>query len=87
MIVLNWVTEHFADFEGNKEMTDFLDWFEARLLEDVSTIHSFSGFQCALYLDLHCTGDNGIQNTLIHFCRAKLGRSEDWTRQDLCMQD
>jgi len=36
MIVLYWVTEHFPDFEGNEEMTDFLDWFEARLLEDVS---------------------------------------------------
>ena len=37
MIVLYWVTEHFPDFEGSAEMTDFLDWFEARLLEDVST--------------------------------------------------
>ena len=36
MIVLYWVTEHFPDFEGSAEMTDFLDWFEERLLEDVS---------------------------------------------------
>lgn len=34
MVVLNWVTEHFIDFEGHEEMTSFLDWFEERLLED-----------------------------------------------------
>lgn len=35
-IVLNWVTEHFPDFEEDDRMTKFLDWFEERLLEDVS---------------------------------------------------
>lgn len=33
-IVLNWVTEHFPDFEESDDMTQFLDWFEERLLED-----------------------------------------------------
>ena len=35
-IVLNWVTEHFPDFEDDDRMTQFLDWFEERLKEDVS---------------------------------------------------
>lgn len=38
MIVLHWVSEHFPDFEGSDEMTFFLDWFETRLVEDVSFI-------------------------------------------------
>ena len=35
MIVLDWVTEHFLDFESNDEMNDFLDWFEEMLIEEV----------------------------------------------------
>lgn len=35
-IVLNWVSEHFPDFEEDDRMTKFLDWFEERLIEDVS---------------------------------------------------
>lgn len=31
-----WVSEHFQDFEGQTEMEEFLDWFENRLLKDVS---------------------------------------------------
>lgn len=33
MIVLNWVSDHYSDFEDNDE---FLDWFEEMLIEDVS---------------------------------------------------
>ena len=33
MIVLNWVGEHYSDFE---EDDSFLDWFEEVLVEDVS---------------------------------------------------
>ena len=40
MVVLNWVTEHFPDFEGSQLMIEFLDWFESRLLEDVSSYSS-----------------------------------------------
>ena len=36
MIILNWVTEHFLDFECSDEMNDFLDWFEEMLIEEVS---------------------------------------------------
>ena len=36
VILLNWVSSHFSDFEGHEYMTEFLDWFEAMLLEDVS---------------------------------------------------
>ena len=35
-IILNWVTEHFPDFEENDRMTTFMDWFEEKLIEDVS---------------------------------------------------
>ena len=35
-IVQCWVSEHFPDFEGQDEMEEFLDWFEQRLVEDVS---------------------------------------------------
>ena len=35
MIVLNWVTEHFLDFEGSDKMNCFLDWFEEMLVEEV----------------------------------------------------
>ena len=35
MIVLNWVSEHYSDFDENGE---FLDWFEEMLVEDVSMI-------------------------------------------------
>ena len=42
-IVLNWVTEHFPDFEESDDMTQFLDWFEERLLEDVS-YHCLFGY-------------------------------------------
>ena len=41
MVVLNWVTEHFPDFEGSRLMIEFLDWFESMLLEDVS---SYGGY-------------------------------------------
>eukprot|EP00731_Ephydatia_muelleri_P035137 Em0099g9a len=34
LIVLNWVSEHFSDFEGCEKMNDFLDWFEEKLLEN-----------------------------------------------------
>ena len=34
-IILNWVTEHFPDFEENDGMTKFMDWFEEKLIEDV----------------------------------------------------
>ena len=47
MVVLNWVTEHYPDFEGSRLMIEFLDWFESRLLEDVSScgryVHVMSG--------------------------------------------
>ena len=36
--MLNWVTEHFPDFEENDKMTKFMDWFEERLIEDVSEL-------------------------------------------------
>ena len=36
MIVLDWVSEHFLDFECSDEMNDFLDWFEEMLIEEVS---------------------------------------------------
>ena len=32
MIVLNWVSEHYADFEADDS---FLDWFEEVLIEEV----------------------------------------------------
>ena len=35
-IVQCWVSEHFPDFEGLDQMEDFLDWFELKLVEDVS---------------------------------------------------
>ena len=47
MVVLNWVTEHFIDFEGHEEMTSFLDWFEERLLEDVSGCGQWAGLTSA----------------------------------------
>ena len=34
LIVLNWVSEHFSDFEGCEKMNGFLDWFEEKLLEN-----------------------------------------------------
>ena len=36
VILLNWVSSHFPDFEGHEHMTEFLEWFEAMLLKDVS---------------------------------------------------
>ena len=36
VILLNWVSSHFPDFEGHDYMSEFLEWFEAVLLEDVS---------------------------------------------------
>lgn len=39
MIVQLWVSEHFQDFEGLNEMEEFLDWFEHKLLKDVSASH------------------------------------------------
>ena len=36
MIMMYWVGEQFSDFESVDDMIEFLDWFEARLLEDVS---------------------------------------------------
>ena len=42
MIVLNWVSEHYSDFDENGE---FLDWFEEMLVEDVSMIMCV-GFIC-----------------------------------------
>ena len=35
VILLNWVSSHFPDFEGREDMTQFLEWFEAMLKEDV----------------------------------------------------
>ena len=35
-IVLYWVGEQFSEFEEMAEMMEFLDWFEGRLVEDVS---------------------------------------------------
>jgi hypothetical protein len=34
VILLNWVSTHFADFEGHEHMTGFLEWFETVLLKD-----------------------------------------------------
>jgi hypothetical protein len=34
VILLNWVSSHFPDFEGHDYMTEFLEWFEAVLLQD-----------------------------------------------------
>lgn len=34
MIVLNWVSDHFSDFDCVDKMLLFLDWFERVLLED-----------------------------------------------------
>ncbi len=39
-IVQCWVSEHFSDFEGQDEMEEFLDWFEHKLVEDVSGTHT-----------------------------------------------
>jgi len=59
VIVLYWVTEHFSDFEGNKEMTDFLDWFEYKLLDDVSIpamhMHVHLPYQINELLLTYCT--------------------------------
>ena len=47
-IILNWVTEHFPDFEENDRMTTFMDWFEEKLIEDVS--HSYSVADACVHL-------------------------------------
>lgn len=58
MIVLDWVTEHFSDFECNEEMNQFLDWFEDKLVEDVSAViylhsHVHQFFHVIAYSNLH----------------------------------
>ena len=40
MIVLNWVSDHFSDFDCVDKMLLFLNWFERVLLEDVSYINN-----------------------------------------------
>ena len=35
-IVLHWVTNHYGDFDGDDEMTGFLDKFEELLKGEVS---------------------------------------------------
>ena len=35
-IVLHWVTNHYGDFDGDDEMTGFLDRFEELLKGEVS---------------------------------------------------
>jgi len=38
VVVMYWISEQFSEFEGEPEMLEFLDWFEARLIEDVSHV-------------------------------------------------
>ncbi len=46
MILTYWVAEQYSEFEEMTEMLDFLDWFEIRLVEDVSQ-SSLSNVVCA----------------------------------------
>lgn len=39
-MVLAWASGHYSDFEAMEGMEEFLDWFEQRLIEDVS-VNSF----------------------------------------------
>ncbi len=38
VILTYWVAEQYSEFEEMTEMLDFLDWFEIRLVEDVSQL-------------------------------------------------
>lgn len=46
VILTYWVAEQYSEFEEMTEMLDFLDWFEIRLVEDVSQ-SSLSNVVCA----------------------------------------
>lgn len=43
-VVLLWVNNHFNDFEGDPEMTHFLEEFESNLEREVSVFTDFSFF-------------------------------------------